>query len=399
MGIRKRGDRWLVTGESGRDELGVRRRVCRTVDSEDDAKRLDAKLQHSIYEGTHVRPSHESIAAFCQRYLDSRDKLAPSTRTRYEGYQKHVKRDLSAIPLSRFLPKTAIAWKKKQLASGLSPSTVRKHLVFVGAAMTLAVAWRLISENPMNHVELPADEPPPFHVYAPSEQAALIAASAPRDGAKEGNHTGRSDGALYVLVALVLATGLRRGEVLGLRVTDVDLVKSRLHVRQALRKNKDGRSVIGPCKTKRSKRTVVLPQSVADLLAGYAGKRPRTRSDIMFLSLAARPYTLDGFESSWSRVRARAAAILVRDAEQLHDPFAEHAGDDIVGARFHDLRHTHATELLRAGVHIKVVAERLGDSEVTVMRTYSHVLPDMQESAAAAIEPMLRGLLPRTPTT
>ena len=61
--------------------------------------------------------------------------------------------------------------------------------------------------------------------------------------------------------------------------------------------------------------------------------------------------------------------------------------------RFHDLRHTHATELLRAGVHIKVVAERLGDNETTIMRTYSHVLPDMQETAAAAIEPMLRGLL------
>lgn len=397
MGIRKRGKKWLVSGESGRDELGVRRRVCRSVDTEDEAKRLDAKLQHSIYEGTHIKPSHESVAAFCQRYLDSRDKLAPSTQARYEGYQKHVKRDLSAVPLSRFLPKTAIAWKKKQLASGLSPSTVRKHLVFVGAAMTLAVAWRLISENPMKHVELPADEPPPFHVYAPSEQAALLAAAAPGKGAEKGNHAGRSDGALYVLVALTLATGLRRGEVLGLRVTDVDLVRSRLHVRQALRKDSGGRSVIGPCKTKRSKRTVVLPASVIDLLAEYAAKRPRTRSPILFLSLACTPYTLDGFESSWGRVRARAASLMVRDAEALHDPFAAHAGDELAKARFHDLRHTHATELLRAGVHIKVVAERLGDSEVTVMRTYSHVLPDMQESAAAAIEPMLRGLLPETP--
>jgi integrase len=399
MGIRKRRDQWLVTAESGRDELGVRRRVCRTVSSEEEAKHLDAKLQHAIYEGTHIKPSHESVAVFCQRYLDSRDKLAPSTRTRYEGYQKHVKRDLSAVTLSRFMPKTAITWKKKQLASGLSPSTVRKHLVFVGAAMRLAIAWKLIAENPMRHVELPEDEAPPFHVYTPSEQAAILSAAAPGNGAVEGNHKGRSDGALYVLVALVLATGLRRGEVLGLRVTDIDLPRSRLHVRQALRKDKEDRSVIGPCKTKRSSRTVVLPASVTNLLSGYAGKRPRTRSDIMFLSLACTPYTLDGFEASWQRVRARAAAIMVRDAEALGDPFAAHAGDDLAGARFHDLRHTHATELLRAGVHIKVVAERLGDSEVTVMKTYSHVLPDMQESAAAAIEPMLRGLLPKLPAT
>lgn len=398
MGIRKRGDKWLVTAESARDEFGVRRRVCRTVDSEDEAKRLEAKLQHAVYEGRHVKPSGESVPDFCQRYLDGRDKLAPATRSRYEGYLKHVRADLASVTLARFTPRVAASWKKKQLESGeLSSSTVRKHLIFVSAAMNLAVAWRLIAENPLQHVELPDEEPPPFHVYTPSEQAALLSAAAPGDGDPRGNHAGRSDGALYVPVALDLATGLRRGELLGLRLTDVDLARSRIHVRQALRKERDGSSVIGPCKTRRSRRTVVLPESVTELLAGYASQRPRTRSKIFFLSLAGTPYTLDGFESSWSKVRARAAAIMARGAEELYDPLAEHAGEDLAVARLHDLRHTHATELLRAGVYIKIVAERLGDSEATVMKTYSHVLPDMQETAAAAIEPMMRGLLPQAP--
>jgi len=130
MSIRKRGDRWLVTAEGGVDEFGVRRRVCRTVASEDEAKRLDAKLQ-----------------------------------------------------------------------------------------------------------------------------------------------------------LLDLATGLRRGELLGLRVTDVDLARSRLHVRQALRRGDDGKSEIGPCKTARSRRTIVIPESVISLLAEYAAQRPRTRSQVFFLSL------------------------------------------------------------------------------------------------------------------
>ena len=237
MGIRKRGDKWLVTAESGRDEFGVRRRVCRSVDTEDEAKRLDAKLQHEVYEGRHIKPSSESVAAFCQRFLDGRDKIAPATRSRYQAYLKHVKRDLGAVPLSRFTPRVAASWKKKQLSSDLSASTVRKHLVFVGAAMNTAVAQHLIAENPMDHVELPNDEPPPFHVYTPSEQAALFAAAAPGDGGS-GRHKGRSEGSLYVPVVLDLATGLRRGELLGLRVTDVDLARSRLHVRQALRKER-----------------------------------------------------------------------------------------------------------------------------------------------------------------
>jgi integrase len=395
MGIRKRGNKWLVTAESGRDEFGIRRRVCRAVDTEEEAKRLDAKLQHDVYEGRHIKPSTELVPDFCQRFLDGRDKLAPATRNRYEGYLKHVRRDLAAVTLARFTPKVAVSWKRKQLESHLSSSTVRKHLVFVRAAMDRAVAWKLIAENPLRFVELPGEEPPPFHVYSPAEQAALLSAAAPADGAPDGNHRGRSDGNLYVPLVLDLATGLRRGELLGLRTTDVDLARSRIHVRQALRKQRDGSSAIGPCKTRRSRRTVVLPQSVADLLAEYAAQRPKTRSNTFFLTLAGTPYTLDGFESSWGHVRARAAEIMRRDAEAMDDPFAEEAGDELAVARFHDLRHTHATELLRAGVHIKIVAERLGDSEATVMRTYSHVLPDMQESAAAAVEPMLRGLLPR----
>jgi integrase len=393
MGIRKRGQKWLVTAEGGVDEFGIRRRVCRTVDTEDEAKRLDAKLQHEIYEGRHIQPSSESVAAFCQRYLDSRDRIAPATRTRYQDYLKHVKRDLGAVSLSRFTPKVAASWKKKQLGSGLSAATVRKHLVFVKAAMEAAVAQRLIIENPLRHVELPDDEPPPFHVFAPSEQAALLAGAAPSDGELTGRHKGRSEGSLYVPVVLDLATGLRRGELLGLRVTDVDLARSRLHVRQALRKGADGKSEIGPCKTARSRRTIVIPQSVTSLLAEYAAQRPRTRSQTFFLSLEGSPFTLDGFESSWRKVRSRASEIMCRDAAELHDPYWQNAGDELEKGRFHDLRHTHATELLRAGVHIKIVAERLGDRESTVMQTYSHVLPDMQESAAAAIEPMLRGLL------
>jgi integrase len=278
-GHSQKGKKWLVTAETGRDEFGVRRRVCRSVDTEDEAKRLDAKLQHEVYEGRNIRPSSESVAAFCRRFLDGRDKIAPSTRNRYQAYLKHVKRDLGTVPLSRFMPRVAASWKERQLERGdVSPSTVRKHLVFVGAAMQAAHDQHLIAENPMRHVELPSDDPPPFHVYTPSEQAALIATAAPAEGDATGRHRGRSEGSLYVPVVLDLATGLRRGEFLGLRVTDIDLARSRLHVRQALRRDGKGRSTIGPCKTSRSRRTIVVPAWVTALLAEYTLQRPPTRS-------------------------------------------------------------------------------------------------------------------------
>ena len=365
------------------------------VDTEEEAKRLEAKLQHEVYEGRHIQPSSESVAAFCARYLDDHEAgIAPTTWERSNSILKnHVAKDLARVPLSRFTPRVAATWKKKQLESGLSPSTVRKQMIFVGAAMELAVSWKLIAENPLRHVELPPEEAPPFHVYTPSEQAALLSSAAPGDGDPEGYHVGRSEGSLYVPVVLDLATGLRLGELLGLRVNDIDLARGRLHVRQAMRIKRGGGMEMGPCKTRRSQRTVVLPESVVELLAEYKGSRPRNQSDLFFISLRGAPWTTHGFKASWRKVRSRAAGIMVRDATQLHDPFASEAGDGLASGRFHDLRHTHATELLRAGVHIKIVAERLGDSETTVMKTYSHVLPDMQETAAAAIEPMMRGLL------
>lgn len=397
MGIRKRGDKWLVTGESGRDELGVRRRVCRTVDTEDEAKRLDVKLQHDLYEGHHIKPSHESVASFVRRYLDDHEgSVAGSTFGRYEEIlSAHLDDDLGRVSLAKFTPQVAARWKKAQLASGLAPATVHKQMTLVGAALELAVSWHLIAENPMRSVSLPDSSPPPFHVYSAAEQAALLSAAAPSIGDPNGHHRGRSEGSLYVPLILDLATGIRRGELLGLRTSDFDAKSGRIHVRQALTRRKDGSEIMGPCKTPRSRRTIVLPESVASLLARYASERPRVRSNVLLLNLKAQPFTLLGFSSSWRKVRSRAAQVMARDAGQLHDPFAEHAGDELEGARFHDLRHTHATELLRAGVHIKVVAERLGDSELTVMRTYSHVLPDMQDAAAAALEPMMRGLLPQ----
>ena len=127
--------------------------------------------------------------------------------------------------------------------------------------MKLAVAWRLIARNPLEHIEMPSEAPPPFHVYAPAEQAALLTAAAPGEGDKNARWKGRSEGSLYVPIALDLATGLRRGELLGLRVGDVDLKRNRIHVRQALRKDEHGALQMGPCKTGRSLRSVVVPES------------------------------------------------------------------------------------------------------------------------------------------
>ncbi len=82
MGIRRRGEKWLITAESGRDEFGVRRRVCRTVGAESGARRLDARLHHDVHERRHLKPSNESAPDFCKRHLDGHDRHDPAARSR-----------------------------------------------------------------------------------------------------------------------------------------------------------------------------------------------------------------------------------------------------------------------------------------------------------------------------
>ena len=182
------------------------------------------------------------MAAFCQRYLDGRDKLAPATRSRYEAYLKHVERDLGAVPLSRFTPRVAASWKKKQLESGdLSPSTVRKHLVFVGAAMN--AGGRLAADRREPDATTSSCRTTSRRRSTSTRRPSRRRYSLPRlrgTATRAGTTRAAAKGSLYVPVVLDLATGLRRGELLGLRVTDVDLARSRLHVRQALRKERRG---------------------------------------------------------------------------------------------------------------------------------------------------------------
>lgn len=182
-------------------------------------------------------------------------------------------------------------------------------------------------------------------------------------------------------VLLAVTTGLRRGEILGLRWEDVNLRTSVLTVRQPLEQTKGGIALKQP-KTQKARRTVALPQLSVEALR-YR-KKEQAKERLLFgpdynghgLVLAradGSPWKPDSFTSSYRS--------LVRRLGLSH-------------IRFHDLRHTHATQLLRQGVHPKVVSERLGHSTVGItLDVYSHVLPGMQEDAAHRVDVALRTAL------
>ena len=186
---------------------------------------------------------------------------------------------------------------------------------------------------------------------------------------------------LYAPILIAVTTGLRRGELLGLKWSDIDLTDRFLHVRRSVEQVRGDVRVKAP-KTEKSSRKVTLPRITVTELQRHSllQKKDRLRlgpiysdADWVFSREDGAIWNPDTFTRAFRR--------LLRDSK-------------LDSIRFHDLRHTHATQLLKDGIFIKVVSERLGHSSVQItLDTYAHVLPSMQDEAAERIDSAISDLL------
>jgi integrase len=173
-----------------------------------------------------------------------------------------------------------------------------------------------------------------------------------------------------------LYTGLRRGELLGLRWTDVDLDARSIRVAQQFVAPSHEGHFANP-KSKTARRTVEITEATAQVLRAH---RARQNADRLTAG--------SGWQGDLVFSDALGAPLLPRTVSAWFKKDVQVAG--VPSATLHDLRHTHASLLLRAGVNPKVVQERLGHSDVTTtLRTYSHVMPGMQRHAATAFAELL----------
>lgn len=373
--IRKRGkNSWAVVIFLGRDPDGKQHRKWHTVrGTRRDAQRELARLMNEINTGAYVEPARISLAEYLDRWLldYAKPKVAGTTYDRYqEMIESHIKPALGTYALPKLAPlhiqgfySRALASGRKDGKGGLSPQTVLHFHRLLHKALAQAVKWQLLARNPVDAVEPPKPKPQEMQVLDEGETATLLRQL-------EGSR-------LYVPVLLAVTTGLRRGEILGLRWADVDLARKSITVAQSLERTVDGLKFKSP-KTHRSRRAVSLPAMTVEALRAHRAKQGEERlmigadyddNDLVCPGLGGSPWRPDVFSASFAKAIRRMAIRQVR---------------------FHDLRHSHATHLLRAGVHPKVVSERLGHSRVGItLDTYSHVLPGMQQDAANLIDAAL----------
>jgi integrase len=306
------------------------------------------------------------VARYLQQWLaHARGRVRAVT---YEGYEvllrRHALPRLGHLQLRELSPLEVQELYSELLAGraesgGLSAGTVLNLHLVLNQAFAQAVRWRLLAANPVAGAQPPRPRRPPRLLVDPDLLARLLASV-----------TGSW---LEAPAAIAAATGMRRGEILALRRADLTGDLTALRVQRTLQPTRQGLVFEQP-KTARSRRTVLLPaflrpyleRQLANQAARRASAADWQEQGLLIDRGDGRPLNPDTLSTGWARHLRR---------RQLPP------------VRFHDLRHAHATLMLTQGVHPKVVSERLGHASVGItLDTYSHVLPTLQEEAAAAFD-------------
>jgi integrase len=250
-----------------------------------------------------------------------------------------------------------------RLAAGLSKKSVAYMHQVLRTALGLAVRWDMVPRNVARLVDRPRVERTEINPLTPEEARRFL-------DAIRGHR-------LEALFSVALALGLRQGEALGLRWEDVDFDGGTIRVRNQLQRI-EGKLTLVPPKTKRSRRTLVMPTMIVESLREHEQRQVAEKlwagskwqeSGLVFANRFGGP------------TQAR------RVIEQFHGALSE---GGIRRVRFHDLRHSCATLLLVQGVSPRVVMDVLGHSEIALtMNAYSHVVPELQREAALRMQAIL----------
>jgi integrase len=387
--IKARGkDTWTFVVELERDAEGDRKRKRVTFHgTRREAEAEHARIVHEVMSGVYVDAKKTTVGEYLDWWLEScvKPKTAPRT---HEGYkmivEQHLKPALGSIRLARLSAMHVQQYESGMLKGGrverrkdppkdetvprvrtLSAQTVLHHHRVLNTALRQAVKKGILLRNPLEAVEPPKPQRRQMQTLPGEQVAGLLAAA-------EGSR-------LHAPLQLAVATGMRRGELLGLHWRDADLDAGKLGVRCSLQTLKgEPEPIIKSPKSGKS-RTISLPAFAVDALKKHRADQAADKllqgrdyqdNDLVFCEEDGQPWKPNAFSGLWDRFRAKHG----------------------IPYRFHDLRHTCATLMLEAGVHPKVVQEMLGHSTIAItMDLYSHVSPNLQEEAALKLDAILQG--------
>lgn len=357
---------WTIQVYAGRDPAtGKKIHIARTVKgTKKEAELALAKLIHSVETGIDFNATKLTFGEYAERWLKSkRTKVRPKTIERYSDLMRlHIVPVIGNIPLLKLKPLHIEKVYEQATARGLSAQSVLHLHRVLFTALKQAVSWQLIPRNMAEAVTPPRPERREVDAMTPDDVVRVLETVATTD--------------LEMPTVLALGTGMRLGEVLGLRWSAIDLDKKKARISQTVQETKQGLEFVPP-KTHRSRRSVSLPTFVVHALRKHKKEQSERR-----LVVGSAWHDLDLVVDRGDGLPVRTSSLSGRFADRM-----KKAG---IKLTFHGLRRGHASLMLAAGVHLKVVSERLGHSTIGITADlYTHVADEVHEAAAVSLEAFL----------
>lgn len=365
--IRKRGSAWCFVVELGYGEDGKRKQKWRSGFATRKAAEAElARTVHELNSGAYVGPSRLTVGEFLTRWLEdsARPNVAGSTYERYECLVRiHLSPALGTLRLTTLTAGHIQGAYARALEAGLTSTTVLQVHRILKHALADAVKWRFIAYNPAAGVDAPRKRPVELTVLDEPDSVRVLLAS-------RGTR-------LHLPIVLAVASGARRGEILAIRWSDVDLDRGSVTITRSIEATRDGLAFKSP-KSARGIRVLPLPAFAVSVLQQHREEQEATHA---LLGLTLGPESLVVAHPDGQPIHPD------RLTRQFSD-FLQRTG--LPDIRLHDLRHGHCCHLLRAGVPINVVVARMGHSTAAfTLNTYAHLLGGEQESAARKIDSAL----------
>jgi len=364
--VEKYGKGWRYRAAVGIDPVtGKRRWVSKGGFS---TRKAASTALHAVLtdadNGQIVERSAVTVAEYLDDWIERAERdLKPTTAASYRNDIGHLKRQLGSVRVQDLTPLTVERAYHELVTTGLKAKSVRNIHAVLRRALGDAERLGLIVRNPAASARPPTPDRVEQSTWTPDELSAFLGSV--------------QDHRLFASFVLAATTGMRRGEVLGLRWRDVDLDVGRLSVVHTIT-TVNGVPVEGDTKTNKSRRRIGLDAVTVEVLRAH---RQRQRQERVLAGPIWQDRGLVFTQEDGSAVHpdrySRWFTTLVRKA-------------GVPKIRLHDVRHTNATLALEAGVHPKVVSERLGHATVGItLDLYSHVSPAIDQAAAETIAAMV----------
>lgn len=322
------------------------------------------KAQREQEQGELVPVSKQTVKQFLEYWLENvhKQKIKQSSYIKYrKALNYHILPGLGHIQLQKLTSEHIDAFYAKLLKNGKSPKSIKDLHGILHVALQYAVKKKRLPKNVADDADLPRIERYQSQVLDREQARRLLEVA-------KGSR-------LETLLVVALATGMRRGELLALRWSDVHFETMSLHVQRTVYRVKGVGYVESEPKTNRSRRSIMLPQFVITALRQHHAQQLAMRlqaeslwvnRDLVFCNMVGDFLYPDNVSVDFKK--------LIEKASLPH-------------MRFHDLRHSAATILLAMGVHPKIVQELLGHTQISMtMDIYSHMLPSMQREAMDGLD-------------